>query len=163
MKNYAHVADGVVDNVALFNDEGPPPDWPDFANWHQSDVAQIGWTYTGGEFSPPPPPPPSPPAPTTAVIYAICQITLAGGEVSSVTTSANLAGVLRLDVGKYWVFFAQEQEDTSYLALAYDSGTVRAYIDEADKFVDYFVVTITDFAGNPVDPAGVSVEVKRVI
>jgi hypothetical protein len=53
-KTFAIVESGKVINVAL--SEAPLAD-----NWFQSDVAQIGWSYDGSTFSPPPEPEPVPP------------------------------------------------------------------------------------------------------
>jgi hypothetical protein len=36
-----------------------PPDWPDYAAWHQNNEAQIGCSYDGINFIPPPPAPPA--------------------------------------------------------------------------------------------------------
>ena len=49
-KNFAIIESGKVVNVAL--SETALAD-----NWVQSDEAQIGWTFEGGQFVPPPPPP----------------------------------------------------------------------------------------------------------
>lgn len=68
MSDYALINIGTVDNVAL---AGDPPD----ASWLAAVEAQydavvnvtstsprpgIGWTYSGGTFTPPPEPPPEP-------------------------------------------------------------------------------------------------------
>ena len=47
---YVQIADGVVVNRALFDGE-PPQDWPDRAQWVQSDEAQIGFLYRNGHFT----------------------------------------------------------------------------------------------------------------
>jgi hypothetical protein len=58
MTTYCHIAAGVVDNRALFdNGAGLPSNWPDRANWVADDTAQIGWAYDGQAFTAPPPPP----------------------------------------------------------------------------------------------------------
>jgi hypothetical protein len=61
MTTYCHVANGAVDNRALFDGE-IPADWPDHDNWIASEVAQIGWSYADGSFTAPPAPE-EPPAP----------------------------------------------------------------------------------------------------
>lgn len=50
IKNYAIVSNGVVVNIAVSETALE-------SNWIQSDVAQIGWTYDGNKFIPPPTPP----------------------------------------------------------------------------------------------------------
>jgi alkanesulfonate monooxygenase SsuD/methylene tetrahydromethanopterin reductase-like flavin-dependent oxidoreductase (luciferase family) len=67
MTTYCHVANGAVDNRALFDGE-IPADWPDHDNWIASEDAQIGWSYADGSFTAPPPPPA--PAPTGADVDA---------------------------------------------------------------------------------------------
>lgn len=50
---YVQIKDGVVVNRAVF-DGALPQDWPDAKSWAQDDAAQIGWTYDGKQFVPPP-------------------------------------------------------------------------------------------------------------
>jgi hypothetical protein len=50
--NYVQVRDELVVNRAVF-EEPMPQDWPEYETWHQSDEAQIGWSYDGTTFSPP--------------------------------------------------------------------------------------------------------------
>lgn len=60
MSNYAivNVASGNVDNVVVW-DGSASSGWspPDGSIAVQSDIAQPGWIYQDGVFSPPPPPP----------------------------------------------------------------------------------------------------------
>jgi hypothetical protein len=141
-----------------------PEGWPDRANWHQNDEAQIGWEYTNGVFAPPPPPPVPDPVevPLQPALYAMGRVTVADGDISSVSVSAKIAGAFMFDVGQFWVFLAEEQADTNYLALAYDGGSVRAFVQDDEKFVDYFVIRTTDFANVPTNPPSLNFEVKRV-
>lgn len=61
MTTYCHVANGVVDNRAVFDGQ-IPADWPDHDAWIASEEAQIGWAYADGAFTSPPAPE-DPPAP----------------------------------------------------------------------------------------------------
>jgi len=61
MTTYCHVANGAVDNRAVFDGQ-IPADWPDHDNWIANEEAQIGWTYADGAFTAPPAPE-EPPAP----------------------------------------------------------------------------------------------------
>lgn len=105
-----------------------------------------------------------PPMPITPVLYAMGQIKLTGDltDVAEVSVSAKLAGAFMFDAGEFWVFLAEEQPDTNYLALAYDGGSVRAFIQDDEKFVDYFIIRTTDFAGVPTNPPALNFEVRRV-
>lgn len=56
MLTYVQVKDGKAVNRTMF-EEPMPADWPEYETWHQNDVAQIGWSFDGTVFSPPPKPP----------------------------------------------------------------------------------------------------------
>lgn len=120
-----------------------------------------GWRYESGELVPPEPvPAPAPePQPAQPSLYAVALLTIADGEVSGVDVASRFSGAFWLDVGLYIVFFAETLPDTSYLAKAYDAAaTVRV----VEKAVDYIVVSAADAAGDPVDPAEISIEIIRV-
>lgn len=101
--------------------------------------------------------------PSTPALIAMGQMILTDGDVSSVTISAALAGAFMFDIGEFWVFFLIEQPDTNYMALAYDGGSVRAFVQDAEKATDHFVIRTTDFAGTPTNPPALNFEIKRVI
>lgn len=60
---YCEIQNGVVVNRVLFDASGIPANWPNGAAFVENETAQIGWSYAGGVFSPPPAPPPLPPPP----------------------------------------------------------------------------------------------------
>lgn len=164
MTIYCNIVGGTVVNRATF-DGGMPDGWAEIGDaWVADDIAQIGWAYAGGVLSPPPVvPPDAPPLPDpTPYLYATAQIAIAANDISAISVSAKLSGAFRFDVGSYWVFFTDEQPDTQYMALVYDSGSVRSFVAEADKFTTYFVVTTTNFTGAPADPEAINIEIKRV-
>lgn len=101
--------------------------------------------------------------PSIPVLMAMGQMILTDGDVSSVTISAALAGAFMFDVGEFWVFFLVEQPDTNYMALAYDGGSVRAFVQDDEKATDHFVIRTTDFTGTPTNPPALNFEIKRVI
>jgi hypothetical protein len=120
--------------------------------------------YHSGEFSieePEPDPSPEPDS-RSVMIYAVARMSVADGDISGMDMTARLAAAFRFDVGQYWCFFAEPQADTDYFALVYDNGDVRGFVREADKFLDYFVVSTVDFTGAPADATNLSVEIKRV-
>ncbi|MBB3944713.1 hypothetical protein GGQ73_000638 [Rhizobium skierniewicense] len=52
MTIYVKVADGIVTDRAIF--DGPvPDDFPDHKSWIAQQDAQIGWSFTDGQFTPP--------------------------------------------------------------------------------------------------------------
>lgn len=66
MTLYVKIDGGLVVNRAVF-DGGMPEDWAEEGDvWIADDTAQIGWSYDGEEFTPPPPAP-VPPVTTTQV------------------------------------------------------------------------------------------------
>ena len=56
---YVLVENDVVTNRILF-DADMPPEWPNYAQWQQNDVAQMGWILQGGALVEPPPVPLTP-------------------------------------------------------------------------------------------------------
>jgi hypothetical protein len=97
------------------------------------------------------------------VLVAMGQVKLADGDISEVKISAALAGAFLFGVGEIWCFFTEPQPDTDYIVLAYDSNTVRAYVEDEDKATEYFIIRVTDFSDVPTNPASLNFEVKRVI
>lgn len=102
------------------------------------------------------------PPQTSPTLYAVAQITIADGEISGFDIASKFAGGFVLDTGSYYIFFSETQPDANYLAKAYDGGSVRAFISPENKAEDYFIVTVTDFDGNPIDTTTLSLEIIRV-
>lgn len=162
LMTYCKVVGGLVVERAVF--DGPMPDaWPDRSLWVESAEAQIGWSYDGETFSSPPPSLPDQFIQSTPALIAMGQIKTADGDITQVNISAALAGAFLFDVGEVWVFLTEEQPDTDYIVLAYDANSVRAYVEDEDKFTGYFIIRVTDFTGTPTNPASLNFEVKRVI
>ena len=110
-------------------------------------------------------PPPDPePAPLRPYLLAMGQIKTDGTDVVSVAISASLAGAFLLGAGEVWCFFLEPQPDENYIVLAYDSNSVRAFVNDDDKFAEYFIIRTTDFSDPPVptNPLSLNFEVKRV-
>lgn len=103
--------------------------------------------------------PPPPPIPVQIPeLYAIADISIADGAITSVTTSAQISAVFYIDVGTYWVFFAESQPNTNYIPLCYNHNHTVFVSEKTD---DFFVVSALS-GGIPSDPVSLSVEVKRV-
>lgn len=100
--------------------------------------------------------------PSTPTIYAIAQVAIADGAITGFDLNSKFAGGFVLDVGSYYILFAEIQPDTSYLAKAYDGGLVRAFVEQANKFEDGFIISVIDAAGDPVDVPNLSLEIIRV-
>lgn len=116
-----------------------------------------GWT----EISSPPDPDPDPvpvsiPSPT---IYAVALLVISPGSVGGIGVNSRFSAAIYADVGLYYVFFAETQPDTNYLAKGYDDV---ARVSVIEKTTDYIVVQALDSNGDHVDPAEISVEVIRL-
>lgn len=107
----------------------------------------------------------NPPAPIRRpYLLAMGQIKTDGTDVVSVAISASLAGAFLLGAGEVWCFFLEPQPDENYIVLAYDSNSVRAFVNDEDKFAEYFIIRTMDFSDPPVptNPLSLNFEVKRV-
>ena len=100
------------------------------------------------------------PAPVPT-IYAAAQLRIQDGDITGIGVNSRFAAAFWGDVGKYFVFFAEAQPDTEYLAKAWD-GLCRVYVLNEEKFEDFFIVTVTDQSGVPTDAASVNVEIVRM-
>lgn len=92
-------------------------------------------------------------------LYAVALLTLASEEIGGIGVDSRFSAALWADVGLYYVFFAEAQANTSYLAKAYDDA---ARVSVIEKSTDYIVIQAQDANGNPVDPAEISIEIIRV-
>lgn len=133
-------------------------------------VAATAWTtevvaayraIIEANYEPPVEPEPASPRP---YLLAMGQIKTDGTDVTSITISASLAGAFLFGVGEVWCFFLEPQPDENYIVLAYDSNSVRAHVEDEDKFTDYFIIRTTDFSDPPIptNPLSLNFEVKRV-
>lgn len=124
----------------------------------EGDAPEIGSTWTGSEWTAPIPVEPEPTAPIPS-LYAIAQLLIDAGAVTSITPSAHISGAFPVDVGVYWVFFAEPLPDANYMVLCYNHGHS---VHVSEQYEDFFVITATS-GGVPSDPQCISVEVKRVV
>lgn len=103
--------------------------------------------------------PPDPgPLPSVPQLYALADISISDGAITSVTTSAQISAVFYIDTGTYWVFFAETQPSTNYIPLCYNHNHT---VFVSEKTEDFFVVSALS-GGVASDPSSISVEVKRV-
>lgn len=120
-----------------------------------SDARQI-WDFVAEEWGAVPPPTP---APTVPRIYAVAILTVDAPEINGIGVNSRFSAAIYVDVGLYYVFFAETQPDMEYLAKGYDDV---ARVSVIEKTTDYIVVQALDAAGDPVDPSEVSIEIIRV-
>lgn len=100
MSRYAIVHDSVVVNIAK---AGAPLE----LNWVASDVAQIGWLYADGEFSPPPEP--TVPVPAVVSMRQARLALLQAGLLASVETA--MAGASAADQIE-WEYATEVRRDS---------------------------------------------------
>lgn len=129
----------------------------DMGNRHRRILAE--WEAGGGIIAPYVAPPDIG-AVLVPALYAVAELTIADGVIDGIPLNSRLSAALWFDVGLYYVFFAETQPDTNYLAKAYDGPNTDLRISE--KSADYFVVQAWDANGDPTDPAAVSIEIIRV-
>ena len=152
----AIIENGVVTNVILVAEAGFLGSVP------CDDAVAPGWTYNGTVFSPPeagPQPEGPPPAP---LLYAVGLFSVADGDITGIDVASKIAAALWLNVGLYYVFFAETLPDARYIARAHtDQDDIRMRVIEKD--CDYLVLTAADASSAPVDPGEFSLEIIRVI
>lgn len=95
---------------------------------------------------------PSPPVP---VLIASGTFQVAGGDVSYSGEPAGISFAMQIGTGVFWLFFLEEQPDTSYAIYA---GSSQGLVNYTDRQTDYFELSVTD-GGAPVDPSEFSINV----
>jgi hypothetical protein len=100
-----------------------------------------------------------PSQPKRPEIYAVALLTVSAGEIGGIGVNSRFSAAVYADVGLYYLFFAETQPDTNYLAKGYDD---IARVSVIEKSTDYIVIQAQDASGDPVDPAEVSIEIIRV-
>ncbi len=146
----AVISDGIVVNVILAPEDFELEDFILVA----SDTCQVGDTYADGVFTSPvvEEPLPSPPIPTL-IASGIFQV--ADGNVSYSGQPAGIGFAMQMDTGKFWLFFDDEQPDTSYAVYA---GSSQGLVNYTDRQTTYFELSVTD-GGAAIDPSEFSINV----
>lgn len=104
-------------------------------------------------------PPETVPVPRVPQLYAAALFSVSNGDIAEIGVAGRFVSAIYADIGLYYLFFAEEQPDTAYLAKAYDDG---ARVSVIEKSTSYIAVQALDAAGNPVDPVEISIEIIRV-
>lgn len=146
----AVIGGGVVVNVIV-----APEDFElDGFTLVASETAQIGDAYADGVFTPPDAEPPIPALPSP-VLIASGTFQVAGGEVTYSGQPAGISFGMQLSTGVFWLFFTEEQTDTSYAIYA---GSSQGLVNYTDRQTTYFELSVTD-GGAPIDPSEFSINV----
>lgn len=98
--------------------------------------------------------------PSSPILYAASQLYIQGYEITGIGINSRFGGAFWGDVGKYYVFFAETQEDTDYIVMC-SAPAFSAYVLDAEKTEDMFVITVTDAAGLPADAETVNIQILR--
>lgn len=112
------------------------------------------------EFDASRPPVDTTPQPSPPILYAAAQLHIADYEITGIGINSRFGGAFWGDVGKYYVFFAETQEDTDYIVMC-SAPAFSAYVLDAEKTEDMFVITVTDAAGLPADADTVNIQILR--
>lgn len=99
----------------------------------------------------------------TPTTIATAKLTITDGVVEGFTVDSYISGGFQIDTGKFLMFFASPFEDVNYIVNTFDGGLYRCYVQPDDYYADSFVVTTTDLAGAPADPACISIIVMKAI
>lgn len=110
----------------------------------------------------PPEPEPQPETPSTPILYAAAQLQIDGFDITGIEINSRLGGAFWLDTGKYGVFFSETQPNTLYMIQA-SAGPCSAYVLPSDKSEDFFTVTVTDAAGQPIEAEYVNLSIVRAM
>lgn len=102
----------------------------------------------------------TPPQPSSPILYAAAQLHIADYEITGIGINSRFGGAFWGDTGKYYVFFAETQADTEYIVMC-SAPAVSAYVLDAEKTEDMFVITVTDAAGLPADADTVNIQILR--
>lgn len=155
--------DGLVENAVVAGEDWEPPEGYRSVEVADDDPAGPGWTADGEGFAPPP----SEPAVTIDVpkapsLYAVAMLGVSDCQISGIELASRFSAALWMDVGLYYIFFAETQPDTAYIAKAYRDGDEVLRVVE--KAADYIVVTaIAGPGGAAVDPPDLTIEIIRIV
>lgn len=105
--------------------------------------------YEAGQGAEPPPPSPTP------ILIASGIFQVADGNVSYSGQPAGIGFAMQMDTGKFWLFFDDEQPDTSYAVYA---GSSQGLVNYTDRQTTYFELSVTD-GGAAIDPSEFSINV----
>lgn len=158
MPRYAQIdANGVCIGISSLSGEVDAPNLIPL----QPDQSPTGQRWQNGEWVDEPQPEPEQ-QPSTPVLYAAAQLQIVDYDVTGIEINSKLGGAFWADTGKYIVFFAETQPDTSYMVQA-SAGPLNAYVLPADKLEDFFTVTVTDAAGQPAEADFVNLSIVRAM
>lgn len=119
----------------------------------------VGWSYVNGEWVEPEPVIPEESL-AQPILYAAAQLHIDAGDITGIGINSRFGGAFWGDVGKYYVFFAETQTDTDYIVMT-SAPVFNAYVLDAEKTEDMFVITVTDAAGQPADAETVNIQILR--
>lgn len=101
--------------------------------------------------------------PKTPSVIASAKLSINDGLVEGFAADSAISGGFAVGTGKFWMFFGTPQPDTDYIVNVFDGGLFRCYVQPGDYATDSFVVTTTDLAGAPADPACISIIIMRAL
>lgn len=106
-------------------------------------------------YEPPPAPEPAIPVPT---LIGAELLTITGGEITGFRNALALG--FPVDVGDYYLFFAQEFADLAYSYAIAASGHAASVVE---RETTHLRVQVRDGAGAPVDPTELSIQLYRTL
>lgn len=104
-----------------------------------------------------------PPQSKVPQTIASAKLSISEGLIGGFAVDSAIAGGFAMDTGKFLMFFGSPQPDIDYIVNVFDGGLYRCYVQPEDYSTDSFVITTTDLAGTPADPACISIIIMRAI
>lgn len=157
-KIYVKIEGGVVVDRALFS-KAMPADWPDRDKYVLNATAQIGWTYDGSNFNPPPVPDPEfTPPPPQPYLFGTVALTISNGALATIELAAGLSGAIYED-GWLLVMFSNPQDAANYLVFAQTDVPTKV---EQFKDTGSFELVFSDTNGDPVEPGRLDLQILMV-
>lgn len=98
--------------------------------------------------------------PSTPHIFAMGRFSVGAWEIGAISATMGIAGATMMDIGVYWIDFAEAQPNDDYIAMASDRDKS---VTVTERYPEFCVVECTDMAGNPADPAEFVIQLTRVI
>lgn len=103
---------------------------------------------------------PEPAQPPPTQVAAALNVKIANGDIPDAGGLSNIAAVIYMDVGIYWVLFSADQPDANYHTVI--SGGAPVMSTDGEDTSSFMITACDAVGGNHVDPAGFSVQVYRV-
>jgi len=98
--------------------------------------------------------------PSTPHIFAMGRFSVGDWEIGAISATMGIAGATMMDIGVYWIDFAEAQPNDDYIAIASDRDKS---VTVTERYPEFCVVECMDMLGDRADPAEFVIQLTRVI